>query len=117
VSGPGVLPHDVDSVERLLRELALLEHTARTQALDAPARTRLRIQTMILVDRLELEQGKRRLLEGHYAAARYHLEAARQRPWYMRFVVFGLRFAPRLMRAAYRKFRPSAWTPASVSSH
>ena len=62
---------------------------------------------MALVDRLEIEQAKQRIVEGNFAAARYHLNAARERPWKLRLALVALQIAPRLMRGAYLRLRPS----------
>ena len=53
---------------------------------------------MFLVDRLEIERGKRRILEGNFGAARYHLDATRERRLTLRLVTLALQVAPRLVR-------------------
>ena len=50
--------------------------------------------------------GQAAFLEGNFAAAQYHLSAARQRPLKMRLALLGLRLSPRLLRDAYLRFRP-----------
>jgi glycosyltransferase involved in cell wall biosynthesis len=96
-----------DAVRTLERALNVLHRFGRERALDGPARTALRIRTMALVDRLEIEQGKQRFLEGNFAAARFHLSAARDRPLKVRLALLGLRVSPRLLRGAYLRFRPA----------
>jgi len=63
---------------------------------------------MWLVDQLEIEQGKRRMMEGNFAAARYHLNASRRRPLKVRMALLALQVAPRLVRGAYLTPRPSS---------
>ena len=48
-----------------------------------------------------LNRAKQRFLEGNFAAAQYHLTAARQRPLKIRLALLGLRLSPRLLRGAY----------------
>lgn len=61
---------------------------------------------MMLVDRLEIEQARLRFAEGNFAAARYHLSAARERPFTRRLALLALRVAPRLARVAYLRLGP-----------
>jgi glycosyltransferase involved in cell wall biosynthesis len=96
-----------DAVRTVERALNVLDRFGRERALDGPARTALRIRTMALVDRLEIEQGKQRFLEGNFAAAQFHLSAARDRPLKVRLALLGLRLSPRLLRGAYLRFRPA----------
>jgi hypothetical protein len=105
-----VVPDGVsgDAIADIERMLNTLDRFGRTHALDGRARTALRIRMMALVDRLEIEQGKRRFLEGNFAAAQYHLSAARERPFSVRLALLALRLSPRLLRGAYLKLRPSA---------
>jgi len=51
----------------------VLGRIARAHELDYELRTALRLRMKALVARLEVEQAKQRILEGHFAAARYHL--------------------------------------------
>jgi glycosyltransferase involved in cell wall biosynthesis len=95
-----------DAVSTVQRALTVLDRFGRDRALEGPARTALRIRMMALVDRLEIEQGKQRFLEGNFAAAQFHLSAARQRPLKVRLALLGLRLSPRLLRGAYLRFRP-----------
>jgi hypothetical protein len=53
-----------------------------------------------LIDRLETEQAKPRIVEGNFAAARYHLAVMRERHWKLRLALGALQVAPRLMRTA-----------------
>jgi len=96
-----------DAVRTVERALHVLDRFGRDHVLDTPARTALRIRIMALVDRLEIEQGKQRFLEGNFAAAQYHLGAARKRPLTVRLALLGLRLSPRLLRSAYLRFRPA----------
>jgi glycosyltransferase involved in cell wall biosynthesis len=96
-----------DAIRAVERALNVLDRFGRDRVLDTPARTALRIRMMALVDRLEIEQGKQRFLEGNFAAAQYHLGAARRRPLSVRLALLGLRLSPRLLRSAYLRFRPA----------
>ncbi|MGH9141586.1 MAG: glycosyltransferase family 2 protein [Vicinamibacterales bacterium] len=96
-----------DAVQCVARALNVLDRFGRERALDGPARTALRIRTMVLIDRLEIEQGKQRFLEGNFAAAQYHLSATHDRPLKVRLALIGLRLSPRLLRGAYLRFRPA----------
>ncbi len=106
-----------DAVSELERALNVLDRFGNRYLLDAPARTAVRIRTMQLVDRLEIEQAKRRLFEGNFAAAQYHLSAARERPLKLRLALLALRLAPRLVRAVYVvRAQAAAWAPALAAS-
>ncbi len=105
-----------DVVAELQRALSVLERFGRRHELDARLRTALRVQMMRLVDRLEIEQGKQRIVEGNFAAARYHLSAPREQPLKLRFARMALRVAPRLVRAAFLRLRPAIWTANPAAS-
>jgi hypothetical protein len=96
-----------DAIRAVERALHVLDRFGRDRVLDTPTRTALRIRIMALVDRLEIDQGKQRFLEGNFAAAQYHLGAARERPLTVRLALLGLRLSPRLLRSAYLRFRPA----------
>jgi glycosyltransferase involved in cell wall biosynthesis len=100
-----------DSIAELQRALNVLEHFGRAHDLAASARTALRARMTTLLDRLQIEQSKRRILEGNFAAARDHLSATRARPLKVRAVLLALRIAPRALRAAYLRLRPEVWHP------
>jgi glycosyltransferase involved in cell wall biosynthesis len=102
----GVEGSPVDAVTMVERALNVLDRFGRERELDLPARTALRIRMMALVDRLEIEQGKQRFLEGNFAAAQFHLSAARAPGLKVRLALLGLRLSPRLLRGAYLRFRP-----------
>ena len=95
-----------EAVKTVERALNVLDRFARGRTLDLPARTALRIRMMALVDRLEIEQGKQRFLEGNFAAAQFHLSAARTRtegsPGLARAAVVASTAA-----GAYLRFRPA----------
>lgn len=103
-----------EAVAELERILSALERFGRRHLLDARTRTALRIRTMQLVDRLEIEQGKLRILEGNFAAAQYHLAATRERPFKLRLAIVALRIAPRLVRAVYVRGRNTLWGEAQT---
>ena len=62
-----------DSLAEIQRAWHVLGRIARAHELDHELRTALRLRMMALVDRLEVEQAKQRIVEGNFAAARYHL--------------------------------------------
>jgi glycosyltransferase involved in cell wall biosynthesis len=97
-----------DSITEIQRALNVLDRFGRANTLDGVARTALRIRMMALVDRLEIEQAKQRIVDGNFAAARYHLNASRERPWKLRLALMALQIAPRLMRGAYLRLRPAS---------
>ena len=96
-----------DAVTEIGRALNVLDRFGRAHALEGAARTALRIRMMALVDRLEIEQAKQRLIEGNFAAARYHLSASRERGLKRRLALMALQVSPRLIRTAYLWLRPS----------
>jgi glycosyltransferase involved in cell wall biosynthesis len=105
-----------DAIRELQRAIAVLERFGRRPDLEAPARRAIRARLMTLVDRIEIEQGKRRLLEGNFAAARYHLSAPRRQPVKLRLARFALRVAPRLVRSCCLRLRPAAWAVTAATS-
>jgi glycosyltransferase involved in cell wall biosynthesis len=98
-----------DAIAEIQRAINVLDQFGRARELPPAARTALRIRMMTLVDRLEIEQGKQRFLEGNFAAAQYHFQAARGQTWKIRAAAVAMRIAPRLMRALYLRVRPSTW--------
>jgi len=105
-----------DTISELERALNVLDRFGHRHLLDAATRTALRIRTMQLVDRLEIEQGKLRILEGNFAAAEYHLAATRERPFKLRLAIVALRIAPRLVRAVYVRGRSALWGHAQTAA-
>lgn len=105
-----------DSIAELQRAIGVLERFGRRPDLDASSRTAVRARLMALVDRMEIEQGKRRLLEGNYAAARYHLSAPRRQPMKLRLARLALRVAPRLVRTCCLRLRPAVWNVHPATS-
>jgi glycosyltransferase involved in cell wall biosynthesis len=98
-----------DRITEIARALNVLERFSDANPLPVEARTAFRVRTMMLVDQLEIEQGKRRLLEGNYAAARYHLAAPRRPSLKLRAAVVALQVAPGLVRRVYRAMRTPLW--------
>jgi len=99
-----------DPITELQRAIAVLERFRSRPDIDAASRTVIRARLMTLVDRIEIEQGKRRLLEGNYAAARFHLSVPRRQPVKLRLARVALRVAPRLVRSACLRLRPALWS-------
>jgi glycosyltransferase involved in cell wall biosynthesis len=104
------------AVAELEHALNVLDRFGRRHQLDAQTRTALRVRTMRLVDRLEIEQAKQRILEGNFAAAQYHLAAARERPLRMRAAILAMRIAPRLVRAIYTRAMSDRSAPALAAA-
>jgi glycosyltransferase involved in cell wall biosynthesis len=104
-----------DSISELQRAINVLDRFGRAHDLPQATRTALRIRTMALIDRLEVEQGKQRFVEGNFAAAQYHFGAARAHTWKVRAAAVALRVAPRLMRRVYLRLRPS-WRIAAAAA-
>ena len=105
-----------NAVAELERAISVLDRFAHRYLLDAATRTEVRVRIMQLVDRLEIEQGKCRILEGNFAAAQYHFSAARDRPIKLKIVLLALYVAPRLVRAVYTRLRVSPLPPALATS-
>jgi glycosyltransferase involved in cell wall biosynthesis len=107
-----------DAIAEIQRAINVLDQFGRSRELPSVARTALRIRMMTLVDRLEIEQGKQRFLEGNFAAAQYHFQAARARTWKIRAASVAMRIAPRLLRAVYVRVRSSSWrVPPATAAH
>jgi hypothetical protein len=104
-----------DPITGLQRAIDVLDRFGRAHELPSAARTALRIRMMALIDRLEVEQGKRRFLEGNFVVAQYHFQAARAHAWKVRAAAIALRIAPRLVRTVYLRVRPS-WRVAAASA-
>jgi len=104
-----------DPITELQRAINVLDRFGGAHDLPAAARTALRIRMMALIDRLEIERGKRRFLEGNFVAAQYHFQAARAHTWKVRAAAIALRIAPRLVRTVYVRLRPS-WRVAATAS-
>lgn len=105
-----------DSIAELQRAIGVLERFGRRPDLDSPSRTAVRARLMALADRMEIEQGKRRLIEGNYAAARFHLSAPRRQPVKLRLARLALRIAPRLVRSCCLRLRPTIWNVRPATS-
>ena len=79
-----------DPITELQRAINVLDRFGGAHDLPAAARTALRIRMMALIDRLEIERGKRRFLEGNFVAAQYHFQAARAHTWKVRAAAIAL---------------------------
>jgi glycosyltransferase involved in cell wall biosynthesis len=95
-----------DALQEIERALNVLDRFGRAHVLPVDARTALRVRAMALVDRLEVEQAKRRMLEGNFAAAKYHLAAPRRQPLKLRAARLALWVAPRVARRIYLLIAP-----------
>jgi glycosyltransferase involved in cell wall biosynthesis len=105
-----------DPIAELQRAIAVLERFGRRPDLDAAGRTAVRLRLMALVDRIEIEQGRRCLVEGNFAAARYHLSAPKRQPITLRVARIALRIAPRLLRLCCLRLRPALWSVGPATS-
>lgn len=62
-------------------------------------------------DRVRLEQGKLRLIEGDFAAARYHMAASGEKRLRVRAALVATRIMPQVLRRAYLALRRPAPMP------
>ena len=103
----------MDDMDALQNAVATLERSLCHANLDAAARTVVRARLMRLLDRIEIEQGMRCIVEGNFAAARYHLGVPKRQSMRLRIARIALRVAPRLVRRcclqlpAILSFRPA----------
>jgi glycosyltransferase involved in cell wall biosynthesis len=102
-----------DAISELERAINVLDRFGRRHELPMKARTALRIRTLVLMNRLEIEQAKQRLLEGNFAAARYHMSASRPKTLRLRAAEIALRISPKLLRRVYLAMRKPLAIPAS----
>lgn len=105
-----------DSASEIQRALNVLQRFGCVPDLQASARTAVRLRIAALDDCLEIEQAKRRMLEGNFAAARHHLSMPKERPLKVRLALLGLRFAPRLFRLVYLRARHPMSVPRSAAA-
>ena len=96
-----------DTLSELQRPVGLLTRFGRREDLPGDARLALRRCLKRSIDAIEVEMGKRRLIEGNFPAARHHLCAARRPPFKVRLARLGLRVAPVLVRRLYTAMRRS----------
>ena len=97
-----------DTLSELQRPVGLLTRFGRREDLPGDARLALRLCLKRSIDAIEVEMGKRRLIEGNFPAARHHLCAARRPPFKVRLARLGLLVAPALVRRLYTALRPQA---------
>jgi glycosyltransferase involved in cell wall biosynthesis len=95
-----------DTLTELQRPLTVMSHFAQRTDLPGEARLALHRSMIQMGDAVEVEMGKRRLIEGNFAAARHHLGATRRRPLKLRLALLGLRFAPGLVQRLYTALHP-----------
>ena len=105
-----------DSVAEIRRALNVLQRFTSIPGLPASARTALHARIDALDDSLEIEQAKRRILEGNFAAARHHLGVPKVRRLKVRLARLGLRFAPRLLRMIYVRARQPMPVPQPAAA-
>jgi glycosyltransferase involved in cell wall biosynthesis len=101
-----------DAITELERAINVLDRFGRHHELPVAAKTALRVRLVQLLNGLEVEQGKMRLVEGNFAAARYHMTASKPKTLRLRAALFGLHVAPWLMRRLYLTLRPEPARPA-----
>ena len=95
-----------DRLSELQRPLTVMSYFAQRTDLPGEARLALHRSMMQLGDAVEVEMGKRRLIEGNFAAAVHHLGATRHRPIKLRLALVGLRLAPGLVQRLYTALHP-----------
>jgi glycosyltransferase involved in cell wall biosynthesis len=104
-----------DTITELERAVNVLDRFGRQHELPYEAQTAVRVRLVKLMNRLEVEQGKLRLVEGNFAAARYHMAVSEPKTLRLRAALLGLHIAPRLLRQLYLAVRPQAPTrPAMI---
>jgi glycosyltransferase involved in cell wall biosynthesis len=104
-----------DTITELERAINVLDRFGRQHDLPYEAQTALRVRLVKLMNRLEVEQGKLRLVEGNFAAARYHMAVSEPKTLRLRAALLGLHVAPRLLRQVYLAVRPQTPTrPAMI---
>jgi glycosyltransferase involved in cell wall biosynthesis len=94
-----------DRLSELTRAIAVLERFGRIHALSTEERTTLSARLDYLQTEIEVEEAKRRLVEGNFAAARTRLARYRPARLKIRAVRLGLIIAPRLLRRVYLSLR------------
>ena len=99
-----------DTLTELQRPLTVMSYFAQRTDLPDEARLALRRSMMQMGDAVEVEMGKRRLIEGNFAAARHHLGSTKHRPLKLRLALLGLRLAPGLVQRLYTAMRPQGRT-------
>ncbi|HEX3703563.1 MAG TPA: glycosyltransferase family A protein [Vicinamibacterales bacterium] len=105
-----------DTLSQLERAIDVLERFGERHPLPYDARTALRCRLVRLLSERELERAKLRLLEGNFAAARYHIEASQPKALRTRLALLGLRVTPQLVRRVYVALRhPMPPRPATVA--
>jgi glycosyltransferase involved in cell wall biosynthesis len=95
-----------DTLTELQRPLAVMSHFAQRTDLPSEARRALQRSMMQMGDAVEVEMGKRRLIEGNFAAARHHFAATKHRSLKQRLALLGLRLAPGLVQRLYMATHP-----------
>jgi glycosyltransferase involved in cell wall biosynthesis len=100
-----------DAICELERAITVLDRFGRTHDLPVAERTAVRIRLLMLLNRLEIEHGKQRLIEGNFAAARHHMAAAQPKSLRLRATLLALRVAPQLLRRIYLAIRSPLVAP------
>ena len=95
-----------DAITELERAMNVLDRFGRQYELPYGAQTALRIQLVKLMNRLDVEQGKLRLIEGNFAAAVHHMTVSGPKTLRLRAALVGLKLAPRVFRRLYLALRP-----------
>ncbi|HWF85618.1 MAG TPA: hypothetical protein VG222_12255, partial [Vicinamibacterales bacterium] len=90
-----------DTVCELERAANVLERFGRRYELPYEARAALQCRLVRLFSMLEVERAKLRLIEGNFAAARYHMAASAPTSLRLRAALLGLHFMPTLVRRIY----------------
>jgi glycosyltransferase involved in cell wall biosynthesis len=95
-----------DRLSELQRPIPVLTRFAQRGDLPRNVRLAVRLFLMKAIDAIEVEKGKRRLIEGNFPAARYHLAATRRPPLKIRLALLGLHVAPAAVRRLYAALHP-----------
>jgi len=94
-----------DAVSELERAIHVLAHFDTNNDLPADARAAIRARTLVLMNQLEIERAKQRLIEGNFAAACHHMSVSQPRTLRGRATLIALHVAPQLLRRIYLTLR------------
>jgi len=98
-----------DRLSELTRAVAVMTRFGELYELSGKERTALTVRLEHLQKQIEVEEAKRRLIEGNFAAARTRLALYRpsslRASLKVRAALIGLRIAPRLLRRVYLSLR------------
>jgi glycosyltransferase involved in cell wall biosynthesis len=101
-----------DRSAELTRAIGVFDRFGRNHDLPLAERIAVRVRIGQLRTELDIEEAKRRLVEGDFSAARARLSPHRPSSMKVRAAVVALRVAPRLLRRCYLALRHGSWAAA-----